>query len=491
MKDFQTLLHLANIGHMPSTAYDTAWIARLGDIDYSMSRQALAWISENQLPDGSWGTLEPFCYYDRVICTLAAILALTQHGRRAHDLVQVKKGVAALETISNGAGLCIDPNSATVGFELIVPTLVCEAESQGILAQQGSHILGRLHDKRIRKLTALRNMKIDRRLTAAFSAEMAGTDMQVLLDIPHLQETNGSVSHSPSATAYYALNVCHADPQALAYLGQVITADGGAPNVAPFDVFERAWILWNISQSGAISSEVMQLCQPHLDFLEQAWLPGKGIGWAAGYTPKDSDDSGLVWDVLARFGRSVDIETLFTFEEEECFRCFAFESNRSASANIHVLGALRQAGYPSSHPTVQKIARFLKQTQDPAGYWIDKWHASPYYSSAHAVMTCANYLPDLVQNTVQWLSETQKQDGAWGFHQSTAEETAYSLQALCTWELNANGIPKQTLQNGARWLECHQEGPFPALWIGKCLYLPELVVHSAVLSALEMVHRGV
>src|ERR1051325_3789280 len=42
-------------GHMGSTAYDTAWAARLGEIDWNLSSHALSWLTENQLPDGSWG----------------------------------------------------------------------------------------------------------------------------------------------------------------------------------------------------------------------------------------------------------------------------------------------------------------------------------------------------------------------------------------------------------------------------------------------------
>ena len=40
-------------GHMGSTAYDTAWAARLGEIDWEISSRSLSWLAENQLPDGS------------------------------------------------------------------------------------------------------------------------------------------------------------------------------------------------------------------------------------------------------------------------------------------------------------------------------------------------------------------------------------------------------------------------------------------------------
>jgi halimadienyl-diphosphate synthase len=90
-------------GHMGSTAYDTAWTARLGEIDWNLSSHALAWLAENQLPDGSWGAAAPMYYHDRVLCTLAAMIALSYRGRRGQDKVQIENGRLALERIVSGA----------------------------------------------------------------------------------------------------------------------------------------------------------------------------------------------------------------------------------------------------------------------------------------------------------------------------------------------------------------------------------------------------
>src|SRR4030095_9092722 len=90
-------------GHMASTAYDTAWVARLGEIDWFLSSHALHWLAENQLPDGSWGGAAPVYHHDRVLCTLSAMIALTYRGRRGHDKVQIENGRLALERIVGGA----------------------------------------------------------------------------------------------------------------------------------------------------------------------------------------------------------------------------------------------------------------------------------------------------------------------------------------------------------------------------------------------------
>ncbi|KAK4793233.1 hypothetical protein SAY86_023668 [Trapa natans] len=72
------------------SAYDTAWVGLveaeesiMGSTDSSISNigkpqfpECLRWIADNQLPDGSLGDPEIFVGYDRIINTLACIVAL-------------------------------------------------------------------------------------------------------------------------------------------------------------------------------------------------------------------------------------------------------------------------------------------------------------------------------------------------------------------------------------------------------------------------------
>ncbi len=493
-QEVQDLLKTIGAGRMSNNAYDTSWIARLADLDSGFSNKALNWISDHQLYDGSWGTQEPFYYHDRVICTLSAMIALTYRGRRAYDHLQIERGLSALDKITSNAtrGLQADPNGATAGFEMIIPTLISEAEKLGIIKQQGDRILGRLTQLREAKMKKLSGMKINRNFTPAFSSEMAGQDQANILDIENIQETNGSVANSPSATAYFALNLKRNNPAAMEYLYKWVTAEGGAPNVAPFDIFEPAWVLWNLRLAGQLDPQTMELCQPHLDFIEKNWNVKTGIGHASEYTPKDSDDSGLVFELLTAFGRHANIEAVLSYEEETYFRCFALEANSSISANIHVLGALRSAQYSSKHPSVSKILNFLRNNRIADAYWFDKWHVSPYYATSHAIIACAGYDDDLCSNAIEWIIKTQRQDGAWGFYPSpTAEETAYCLQALSIWGRSHKNNAGAAITNGAKWLEENIDKPYQSMWIGKALYCPEYVVRSTILSALELAQQGI
>ena len=486
------LLSQLGLSQMSSTAYDTAWLARLDEFDRNMSNQALEWLCENQLPDGSWGTSEAFYYHDRVICTLGAMISLTYRGRRAQDKLRIQNGLEALDRITSGAtqGLRSDLSGATVGFELVVPTLITEAENLGIIKQQGDRILGRLSRLREAKMSKLAGMKFSRHVTVAHSAEMAGMDKIALLDIENLQELNGSVGNSPSATAYFAEKVRPGDDRALQYLREAINKkDRGAPTLFPIELFERNWVLWNLSLANLQneSAEINMLFRGHLDYLEKHWKPGKGLGFSNSYSLTDSDDTAVGFELLSQNGRQVDINALLGYEEEQWFRCFQLEANPSIDVNIHALNALRQAGYEKNHPVIQKIISFLHSRQQSEKYWFDKWHISPYYTTAHIVICCRGFDNSLCEDAVDWILKSQKADGSWGFFGfSTAEETAYCIQALCVWKNHGSKLPRGRVELAKDWLTRHTESTYPALWIDKSLYRPELLIRSVILSALKL-----
>lgn len=474
-------------GRMMPTAYDTAWVARLAALGERIGERALDWIRLNQLEDGSWGTSQPYYHHDRAVSTLAAITALAQHGD-PHDEPRLAHAQDALQEALEG--LDDDPAGETIGFEMIIPTLLNEAHSLGAIDHQGTEVVDHLTPKRSAKLSALPDGMINRHVTLGFSAEMAGADGIQLLDVDNLQEADGSISFSPSATAYYALYVHRGDAKAIEYLRRV-TANGSVPNVAPFDIFETAWALWNLNLAG-VDGDVQALYEPHLDFLEDAWLPGRGAGFAANYSPKDADGTSVVFEVLDHFGRSVDVDAILHYESPFYFRCFDIESTPSVSANIHVLAGLRQAGLEPSHPAVQKVLYFLKTVRMHRPFWLDKWHASPYYPTTHAIIASTGYVDEMAVEAVDWILSTQEADGSWGYYDlSTAEETAYCLQALAIWSRLNGGVPSDVLERGSQWLKRHLDPPYPPLWIGKCLYCPVLVVRSAVLSALLMANKAV
>ncbi len=485
------LLSKLGPGKMSPSAYDTAWVARLGDIDPELSGRALEWLCRHQLPDGSWGAEQPFYYHDRVISTLSAMIALASQKNRRGLRRQIEKGLVALEWITERAtkGLLADPNGATVGFEMIVPTLVSEAEKLGLIKQQGERILGRIARLRKSKLEKIQGRKINRYVTMAFSAEMAGTDFQDLLDVENLQEANGSVGHSPSATAYFAKFVRPADPGAVKYLKWVVSADGSVPDLLPFDVYERAWVLWNLALIG--DQEITQSLdfQRHLQHLRTGWDARRGIGLSTEYSVPDGDNTSVTFDLLTQFGFLVDIQGLMSFDSKELFRCYELEADPSISVNIHALNALRHAGYEPTHPLVRKVLSLLRRMMTNEGYWFDKWQISPYYTTAHAIIACKGYYDEMIMPSIQWILNTQNTQGGWGYYGPTPEETSYCLQALCLHGKQNGSIHKDAIQKGFKWLNENRDTPPHLFWIGKGLYAGEYIVRSSILSALELTSR--
>lgn len=510
-----TLALLKNIGtgKTSSTAYDTAWVARLAALDEPIGKQALAWLRENQLPDGGWGAPEPRYNHDRLISTLSAMSALSRQGDEK-DKPRLRRALMAMDMAARG--LPSDASGETDGFEMIIPGLLKEIKELGLSRRsndddllslvyeggrrpfvapasssnewgQDANFLAKFSYKREAKLQMLSDYKINRQAAAGFSAEMVGADGISLLDVENLSERNGSIAHSPAPTAHFALYVKPGDPAALAYLRQAVTAhadEGGAPNAAPLDTLEQAWVLWNLALPGNLDEATRSLCQPHLDALQTHWVPGEGAGYASGMTLKDGGNTGLVYAVLTRYGLDVDFDAVLQYERITNFECFALETSPSVSANISILMALHQEGLEADHPSVQKIVNFLEQTRHLGMFWFDKSHVSPYFPTCQVLIAAEKADHGLEASAVEWLLATQNKTGSWGYYNPTAEETAYALQALFVWKRKGNPVPQEQLKRGLGWLAEYREPPYQPLWARKCLYSPHWIVQSAILSAL-------
>jgi halimadienyl-diphosphate synthase len=479
-EEIKKLLERLGESRVEPVAYDTAWIARLGHVDNELATGAIEWLRSHQLPDGSWGAATPLYHHDRVISTLAAIIALTHYGA-PEDQPRIRAALPALQHSLS----CLDTDVAgrTVAFEMLLPSLFAEAKAIGLELADPSGIVHKMSLLRDAKLAKAPQGMISRQSTLGFSAEMVGPDGLHLLDVDNLQQPDGSVSVSAAATAFYAAYV-RADSAVLRYLRELVRC-GGAPAVTNIDVFEYAWGLWNFTRGRTIDPSVLAYSDLFLDKLAAAWHRDRGIAYSSVYSVQDGDDTGIVFKLFAQFGRTPELSALWHYEEETHFRNFALESHASISANIHILGALLQAGFEPGHAAVDKIVKFLHEEQEAQHFWADKWHSSPYYPTGHLVTIGAKKLDHLVSGAVDWIISTQNPDGSWGYYSPTAEETAYCLQALMTWYQQGHDVPRQVLTRACAWLVRHATPPYPPLWISKCLYSPTLVVHSAVLGALR------
>lgn len=81
-------------GRTNVSPYDTAWVAlvpALNGDDMPQFPDSLQWIADHQLPDGSWGDELVFLSYDRLLNTIACVVALRtwniHHDKSAKGLI--------------------------------------------------------------------------------------------------------------------------------------------------------------------------------------------------------------------------------------------------------------------------------------------------------------------------------------------------------------------------------------------------------------------
>lgn len=497
LQEARELLGRLDEGEVSASAYDTAWVARVpasGHPDVPAFPQCLEWLRAHQHPDGSWGG-EIEYYYDRVISTLAAVLALTQWDRQGRDGERCRRGLEYLyEQAKRGARDVYE----TVGFELILPTLLAEAAEVGLRLPPIS--LGRVpyqiyEERKRRKLSRIpREMLYSRLNPAVFSLEfMDGTlDAERAAD---LQSENGSVGNSTSATAFLLCAVGE-QPAARAFVAEAVNPrTGGAVFCRPIEIFERAWVLYNLDLAGLLR-DLAQEARPHVDYLRRVWDERVGVAFSRWYPICDLDDSATTFKVLRRAAQlwdapeyRVSLDALKGYAETDHFRTFHFETDASSSSNIHLLDALVHCEEEQETRSMIDIIKiYMRRTSSLDLFWFDKWHASPYYVTAHAILAAVHMDRELIRDAVLWIQETQREDGSWGYYRaSTVEETAYCLQALLVYDRQVGGIAREILHKAASYIRAHWEDQeHPPLWIAKSLFAPVNIIRSAIISALAL-----
>ncbi len=472
-------------GAISGAAYDTAFALRVRDrkdpetLAYPRS---LDWLLRSQAPDGSFGTPLPIPK-EKLITTLSALLALVDLPPADQSPAVHRARLATLRYLWEGtAGWQSGP--FTAGFELLLPALLEQARSRelplphdrfaGISAQRDAKI-GQIPPSLVYRVAT----------PLLHSLEYLGDRLDVEAARPQLA-ANGSFANSPSATAFYLTRT--EEPRARAYLSGLLARrpDGGIPVVEPFDVFERAWVLYNLACAGYKP----KAAQPHLTYLAQA-LTEDGVGVSKEGLRPDADDTALTLCVLHRYGYPISMGPLRAFEGVSSFLTFPLERDPSVTANAHALEVVSACPrFARQHAVQEKVIRFLRDARADGSHWLDKWHVSPLYATAHAVFALTALAPDLCRPALSWLRETQRPDGSWGwFGSGTPEETAYAVQAWLTTPAELRGSPPVDLDGAERYLRETEDSPVIPMWVGKTLYAPLEVVRSAVLSARILLQR--
>ena len=473
-------------GAISPAAYDTAFVARLRDQDNPNQLaypQALRWLLRSQNANGSYGTTLPMPK-DTLISSLSALLALADLPAELQDGAAHRARVNALRYLhEDTSNWQTGPDMA--GFELLLPALLDEAKARdlplpyerfmGIIAQRDAKI-GHIPPRLVYNVAT----------PLLHSLEYLGNRLDVEAARGRLSP-NGSFANSPSATAYFLLKT--RDERANEYLAMLLRnrADGSLPTVEPFEVFEIAWVLYNLARADYRPQEA----QPLVRYLAQA-LTDDGVGVSREGLRPDADDTALTLSVLNLFGFPISAGPLRPFEGVNFFFTFPLERDASVTANAHVLEVLQAVPpFPRQHVIQQKVIKYLRDARVDGDHWLDKWHGSPFYATAHAVFALITQAPDLCEPAFQWFIKTQREDGSWGwFGKGTPEETAYAVQALVLAPEAIRAKLGDCLERAGEYLNETEGEPVTPMWIGKTLYGPEQVIRSAVLSARILLQRS-
>lgn len=475
----ETLIADLGAGRAGPSAYQSAWAARLTP-RYHQFEASLEWLRHHQHDDGSWGG-SLVHHHDRIISTLAAMIALYEVGDDARDRRRVRRGEQALWKY---VGYLHHDHSDTVAFPILASALATTATHYGFDVPRMPVRFSKAFSKKVEALLNS-NSRNWRATTLLFSLEGLS---EHFTESDELFEENGSIGSSPSATSAFLLRWHH--PDALRYIESLMDEQGGIQALSPINIFEIVWSLNHLRSVGAITPDNPQV-RKLLDYLASIWSPTNGVAHGSHFPSTDSDDTAACLTLLRWGGYDVSSSVFSIYEQADHFSCYLGETNPSLSANVRLLATLRQYeddGNPQILLWRDKIVNFLRTNDENGSFWWDKWHASPFYVNTTAINALAGLDDELAITRLRWILRTQRDDGGWGYlGMSTPEETAYCLLALMQWQRKFHSIEPSVFDGAAQYLAKnvnHNANSAVPLWISKELYTPVYPVRAAILAAL-------
>ncbi|XP_042518269.1 ent-copalyl diphosphate synthase 1-like [Macadamia integrifolia] len=356
-------------GEISVSAYDTAWVALVKDINKNGVPQfpsSLQWIVENQLLDGSWGDRFIFSAHDRILNTLACVVALKSWniypGLCEKGMAFIRENMSKLEGENE--------EHMPIGFEVAFPSLMEIAQMQDLQIPTDTPFIQDIYAKRDLKLTKIpKDMMHIVPTTLLHSLEgMAGLDWEKLLK---LQCEDGSFLFSPSSTAYGLMET--KDERCLTYLKKVIEKfNGGVPNVYPVDLFEHIWVVDRLERLG-ISRFFQSEIQDCINYIHRYWTED-GICWARNSRVHDIDDTAMGFRLLRLHGHEVSPDAFQNFQKGSEFFCFAGQSNQAITGIFNLYRA-SQVLFPGEiilEEAKTFASKFLSEKQE-SNQILDKW----------------------------------------------------------------------------------------------------------------------
>jgi halimadienyl-diphosphate synthase len=489
-------------GNITPSAYEAAWVAMVRDPrheDRLAFPASLLWLLQAQRPDGSWDPAFPHS----LLPTMAALLAL-RRASQADEATQ-RAAASAERYLRRALGQWRGDAFDTPFFEFLIPQLASELAHEGVPLPVPN--LALMERRRAQKLARL---PLELLYTGQSNLLHALEAFGPLLDYQRLRPLrapNGGYGYSPSATAAALLYGAEWDEEAARWLRALSARGfggvcGAMPTSHPADVFEAAWVLHLLLHGGvALDPAASPPLQQLLRWLSCSLAPDGASFARMRALPGDADDTAVALAVLNRLGVQTPLDPLWTFEREDHFVSYAGERTASISANAHALEAILSVDaiglLPALAARQEKLIHYLLRERTDEGFWVDKWHLSPYYATLKAALALTRAPDPALRHhllpTLTWLCQSQQRGGGWGMRRPTVEETAYAVltlrglrRALGPESAASDGVG--ALRRGRAYLLrrlAELDRPLPTLWVDKTLYAPPRVIRAAALAALH------
>ncbi|CAN6232114.1 unnamed protein product [Urochloa humidicola] len=356
-------------GEINISAYDTAWVALVKNLEGSDGPQfplSIDWIAQNQLPDGSWGDNTFFLVHDRIINTLACIIALKSWN--VHD-DKCRKG---LSFISKNLWRITedDEDWMLIGFEMTFPTLIQMAKDLSLDIPFDEPALQVIYAKRCQKLTKIPKDVLHAVPTTLLLSIEGMLDLD-WRDIFKFQCPDGSFMASPAPTAYALMHT--RDRKCLKFIDVLVNKfNGGVPFNYPLDIFEPLWVVDRLERLG-ISRYFKSEIKEYLDYVYSQWTQ-EGLPATKGFPLKDIDDTAMGFRLLRLCGYHVSPCVFNHFEKDGEFFCYPGQSNQSVTAMYNLYRAA-QVSFPDEAELEQAniyCGKLLAERR-ASGKLKDKW----------------------------------------------------------------------------------------------------------------------
>ncbi|PIN03008.1 Copal-8-ol diphosphate hydratase [Handroanthus impetiginosus] len=394
----KNLLGSMDDGRISISPYDTAWIALIRDLkgrNIPQFPSSLEWISSNQLPDGSWGDKSFFLAYDRLLNTLACVVAL-----RSWNVFPEKseKGISFIKENISKLG---DANAQnmTCGFEIVFPALLQRAKELGIDGiPYDAPVLQGICAVRDRKLGRMPK-ELLHEVPTCLLYNLEGLGDLEWPKILKLQTPKGSFLTSPAASSLAVMET--KDENCFKFIEYIVNKfNGGAPPVYPVDMFTRAWAVDRLQRLG-ISRFFDQEIRKCLDHIYSYWTE-KGVFSARESEFVDVDDTAMCFRILRLYGYNVSPDALANFKKDNEFTCYVGQSFESPSPIFNLFRA-SQVLFPGEIilEEAREFSHHFLQEKLEKNQLLDKWLISkhlpheitnglemPWYASLPRIEAC-------------------------------------------------------------------------------------------------------